>query len=53
MDEGGKQLVEILHPEGIQLGTQNYASMGSIFLHLFRDWCLTFFFFITPKPRVE
>lgn len=38
--DGEDKLVEILHPDGIALGTQNYASMGSIFLHLFRDWSL-------------
>eukprot|EP00286_Rhodomonas_abbreviata_P012587 CAMPEP_0181320518 /NCGR_PEP_ID=MMETSP1101-20121128/18167_1 /TAXON_ID=46948 /ORGANISM="Rhodomonas abbreviata, Strain Caron Lab Isolate" /LENGTH=251 /DNA_ID=CAMNT_0023428229 /DNA_START=525 /DNA_END=1276 /DNA_ORIENTATION=- len=31
-------LLHILHHQGVKLGTQNYASMGSILLHLLRDW---------------
>jgi len=32
------RVLEIKHYEGIKIGSQAYASMGSLFLHLFRDW---------------
>lgn len=31
-------LLKIVHHEGAKLGVQNYASLGSILLHLLRDW---------------
>jgi len=34
----GRDVLEIKYYEGVRIGAQAYASMGSLFLHLFRDW---------------
>lgn len=34
----GREVLEIKYYEGVRIGAQAYASMGSLFLHLFRDW---------------
>ena len=34
----GRDVLEIKHYEGVRIGSQAYASMGSLLLHLFRDW---------------
>lgn len=31
-------VLEIKHYDGVKIGTQAYASMGSLLLHIFRDW---------------
>ena len=36
--ESCKDVLEIKEYEGIKVGSQAYASMASLFLHLFRDW---------------
>ena len=39
--ESGKRQEDVLvikHYDGVKIGSQAYASMGSLLLHLFRDW---------------
>ena len=37
-EECHKDVLEIKHYPGVKIGSQAYASMGSLLLHLFRDW---------------